>query len=130
MIGAAGAAGVAGGAAGPPAGSPPPLRGNPSYRRLWSAVAISETGDWLLFIALPLYVLQVSGSALATSSVFLAELLPAVVVGTAFGPGTARSHPARLLSLLTASQAFVLLPLLWLGPGRLWLVYPATVVQS
>ncbi|HWD76752.1 MAG TPA: MFS transporter [Solirubrobacteraceae bacterium] len=125
-----GAAGLTGGAAGPPAGSRTPLRGNSSYRRLWSAVAISETGDWLLFIALPLYVLQVSGSALATSSVFLAELLPAVVVGTACGPVIDRIHPARLLSLLTGSQAVVLLPLLWLGPGRLWLVYPVTVVQS
>jgi predicted MFS family arabinose efflux permease len=106
------------------------LRGNAPYRRLWSAVAISQTGDWLLFIALPLYVLQVSGSALATSSVFLAELLPAVVVATACGPVTDRVNPARLLAALTAFQAVVLLPLLWLGPGRLWMVYPVTAVQA
>jgi MFS family permease len=125
-----GAAAPTGSAVDPPLGPRRSLRGNSSYRRLWSAVAISETGDWLLFIALPLYVLQVSGSALATSSVFLAELLPAVVIGTACGPVIDRINPARLLSVLTGSQAVVLLPLLWLGPGRLWMVYPVAAVQA
>src|SRR5450631_2011761 len=101
----------------------PSLRGNPAYRRLWSAVAISETGDWLLFIALPLYVLQVSGSALDTSAVFLAELAPAVLVGTVCGPVIDRGNPGRLLTALTGSQAVLLLPLLWLGPDRLWIAY-------
>ena len=108
----------------------PPLRGNPAYRRLWSAVAISETGDWLLFIALPLYVLQVSGSALDTSAVFLAELAPAVLVGTVCGPVIDRWNPGRLLTALTSSQAVLLLPLLWLGPDRLWIAYAVAAVQA
>ena len=70
------------------------LRGIPSFRRLWTAVAISETGDWLLFIALPVYVFQVSGSAMSTSTVFLAELAPAVVVGTLCGAVIDRRSPA------------------------------------
>ena len=79
-------------------------------------MAISETGDWLLFIALPLYVLQVSGSTLNTSAVFLAELAPAVLVGTVCGPVIDRRNLGRLLTALTCSQAILLLPLLWLGP--------------
>jgi predicted MFS family arabinose efflux permease len=106
------------------------LRANPAYRRLWSAVAISETGDWLLFIALPLYVLQVSGSALDTSTVFLAELAPAVVVGTVCGPVIDRWNPGHLLAALTSFQAVVLLPLLWLRPDRLWVAYAVAVVQA
>jgi predicted MFS family arabinose efflux permease len=115
---------------GPRDRSTPLLRRNPAYRRLWSAVAISETGDWLLFIALPLYVLRVSGSALDTSMVFLAELAPAVVVGTVCGPVIDRWNPGRLLAVLTSSQAVVLLPLLWLGPDRLWMAYAVAVVQA
>jgi MFS family permease len=110
--------------------APPPLRGNPGYRRLWSAVAISETGDWLLFIALPLYVLQVSGSALDTSAVFLAELAPAVLVGLVGGPVIDRWNPGRLLTALTSSQAVLLLPLLCLGPHRLWIAYAVAAVQA
>jgi predicted MFS family arabinose efflux permease len=106
------------------------LRSNPAYRRLWAALAISETGDWLLFIALPLYVLQVSGSALDTSAVFLAELAPAVLVGTVGGPLIDRRNPARLLTALTSSQAVLLLPLLLVGSDRLWIVYAVAAVQA
>ncbi len=106
------------------------LWGNPAYRRLWSAVVISETGDWLLFIALPLYVLRVSGSALDTSMVFLAELVPAVVIGTACGPLIDRRDPGRLLAVLTCTQAVALIPLLAPGAGRLWIVYVVAAVQA
>ena len=87
------------------------------YRRLCAAVAVSETGDWLLFIALPLYVLGASGSALDTSTVFLAELIPAVVVGIVGAPLIDRWNPSRLLATLTGLQALVVLPLLWAGHG-------------
>jgi predicted MFS family arabinose efflux permease len=93
-------------------------------------VAISETGDWLLFIALPLYVLQVSGSAVDTSAVFLAELAPAVLVGTVCGSLIDRWNPGRLLTSLTSSQAILLLPLLWLGPDRLWIAFAVAAGQA
>ena len=107
----------------------PGLARDRGYRRLWAAVAISQTGDWLLFIALPLWVLHRSGSALATSGVFLAELVPAVVAGIAGGPLIDRfGH--RLLAALTAVQALVLLPLIWIGPGEIWIVYAVAAGQA
>jgi MFS family permease len=99
-------------------------------KRLCAAVTVSEMGDWLLFIALPLYVLGISGSALDASTVFLAELIPAVVIGTVCGPLIDRFNPGRLLAGLTGLQAFVVLPLLWAGPGRLWLIYTVAAVQA
>jgi MFS family permease len=111
-------------------GTGAPWRVNGAYRRLCAAVAVSEMGDWLLFIALPLYVLGVSGSALDTSTVFLAELIPAVAIGTVFGPLIDRFNPGRLLAALTGLQAFVVLPLLWAGPGRVWIIYAVAAVQA
>jgi MFS family permease len=84
----------------------------------------------LLFIALPLYVLRVSGSALDTSAVFLAELVPAVVIGTVCGPLIDRFNPGRLLATLTGLQALVVLPLLWTGPGSVWIIYAVAAVQA
>lgn len=107
-----------------------PWRGNGGYQRLCAAVTVSEIGDWLLFIALPLYVLRVSGSALDTSTVFLAELIPAVVIGTVCGPLIDRWNPGRLLGGLTGLQTFVVLPLLWVGPGSLWLIYAVAAAQA
>lgn len=101
-----------------------------SYRALLGAVVISEAGDWLLFIALPLYALNASGSALATSTVFLAELAPAVLVGVTCGPVIDRLDRRRLLAGLTVTQAGLLLPLLAAGPHRLWLVYLVAALQA
>ena len=111
-------------------GTGAPWRVNGAYRRLCTAVTVSETGDWLLFIALPLYMLEVSGSALDTSAVFLAELVPAVLTGTVCGPLIDRFNPGRLLASLTGLQALVVLPLLWAGPGSVWLVYAVAAVQA
>jgi MFS family permease len=118
------------GSATPPARSPALWRGNSAYRKLCSAVVVSELGDWLLFIALPLYVLRSSGSALSTSAVFLAELIPAVVVGTVCGPLIDRGNPGRLLAVLTCLQAVILLPLLWVRAEGLWLVYAVAALQA
>jgi MFS family permease len=108
----------------------PPLPGRHALWGLCAGVTVSEIGDWLLFIALPLYVLHASGSPLATSAVFLAELVPGVVIGTTCGPLIDRVNPGRLLAWLTAVQAFVVLPLLWAGPHRVWLVYAVAAAQA
>lgn len=97
---------------------------------LCTAVGVSEIGDWLLFIALPLVVLQGTGSTLATSAVFLAELIPAVTVGTVCGPLIDRRDPGRLLCLLTVAQSLVVLPLVWAQPGQVWLVCVVAAVQA
>ena len=52
---------------------------------LWAGGLISETGDWLLLVGLPVWVLQVTGSSLVTATVFLVGLLPGLVVGPLAG---------------------------------------------
>ncbi|MDQ2957312.1 MAG: MFS transporter [Actinomycetota bacterium] len=73
---------------------------------------ISDTGDWLLFIALPVVVYQLTGSALGTSLAFLVELAPGIVLAPLTGRLADRCDRRRLLLVVSAAQAAALLPLL------------------
>ena len=53
-----------------------------NFALLWLAGLISPIGDWVLFIALPFYVYSVTGSALATGTMFIAQTVPRVVLGS------------------------------------------------
>lgn len=89
----------------------------PAFRRLWSAGVVSDGGDWLLFIALPLVVLRLSGSALTTSVAFLLELLPPILLAPLVTRIVARTDPRRLMVVVNVVQACGLVPLLLVG-GR------------
>jgi MFS family permease len=103
----------------------------PGFRRLWACGAVSETGDWLLLIALPVYVLQLTGSALTTSTVFLVELAGTLLAGPVAGVLADRWDRRRLLIGASLTQAALLLPLLAVhGTGTLWIVYPVAAAQA
>lgn len=53
----------------------------------WLAGAglLSEVGDWMLLIALPVVVLRLTGSPVVTAIAFAPELVPTVVVGPLAG---------------------------------------------
>ncbi len=63
----------------------PPALNHPDFRALWLAGLISDAGDWMLFVALPILVYTETGSALGTSLAFLIELAPAVVLAPLAG---------------------------------------------
>ena len=52
---------------------------------LWAGGLISMAGDWMLYIALPIYVYQLTGSTLATSVMFMVETVPRIVLGSVAG---------------------------------------------
>ncbi len=85
----------------------------PAFRRLWTAGLISDTGDWLLFIALPLVVFQLTGSALGTSIAFLLELVPAVALAPLAARLVGRFDRRWIMVAVNVGQALALLPLLW-----------------
>jgi MFS family permease len=85
---------------------------NRDFRRLWLAGLISDTGDWMLLVAIPILVYQLTGSTLGTSMAFLIELIPAVLITPLAGRLADRSDRRTLLVAVSLGQAAALLPLL------------------
>ncbi|MGK3950888.1 MFS transporter [Microbacterium sp. I2] len=103
----------------------------PAFRRLWAAGLISDTGDWLLFIALPLVVFQLSGSALGASIAFLLELAPAVLLAPLAARLTSRFDRRWIMVTVNVGQALALLPLLTVhGATELPIAYGVIVVHA
>jgi MFS family permease len=103
----------------------------PAFRRLWVAGIVSDAGDWLMFIALPLVVLQLSGSALGTSFAFLLELVPPVVLAPLIARVVDRLPHKYVMVVAMGVQATVLLPLLAVRDASdLHLVYGVIVAHA
>jgi MFS family permease len=103
----------------------------PAFARLWSAGLSSEIGQWMLLLALPLYVLDLTGSALVTSTVAMLGLLPSLVCAPFAGMIADRWNRRWFLALLSLGQGTVLLPLLLVhGSGELWIIYLVSAAQA
>jgi len=105
--------------------------GIPAFRRLWVAGLVSDTGDWFLFIALPLVVLRLSGSAVGTSLAFLLELAPAVVLAPLAARLAGRLDRRILMVCTNVGQALALIPLLFVrSPEDLPIAYAVIAVHA
>jgi MFS family permease len=91
--------------------APAPLR-VPAFRRLWLAGLISDTGDWLLLVSLPIFVYGLTDSTLSTAFAFLAGLAPPILLSPLAGFLADRLDRRRLLVGIVLAQAVALLPLL------------------
>ena len=106
-----------------------------NFGLLWSAGLISLAGDWMLRIALPIYVYQLTGSALATSTMLIAGMLPDLLFGSIAGVFVDRWDRKRTMVICNLLLALGLLPLLAVRSadqiGLLYLVafYESTVAQ-
>jgi MFS family permease len=103
----------------------------PDFRRLWLAGLISDTGDWLLLISLPIVVFQYTGSTFGTAAAFLIELVPPVVLAPLTGRLADRLDRRRTLLLVSLAQAAALAPLLLVHDrSGLPILYAVIAVQS
>ncbi|MEU6314794.1 MFS transporter [Streptomyces sp. NPDC047014] len=104
---------------------------NRDFRRLWTAGFVSETGDWIFMIAMPVFVYQLTGSVAATAANFIVELLPGLLLSPVAGVLADRWDRRRLMIGVSLVQVVVLLPLLAVdGPGDLYLVNAVTCAQA
>ncbi|MCJ1708032.1 MFS transporter [Microbacterium sp. VKM Ac-2923] len=103
----------------------------PGVLRLISGGAIAESADWMLLVALPLFVLGVTGSPLITSIVFVLQAVLSVAAAPLAGLLIDRADPWHLMGGTAALQVVTVLPLVFVDPAAdLWIVYLVAIVQS
>jgi predicted MFS family arabinose efflux permease len=104
--------------------------GHRDFRLLWTGQLLSNLGSWLLFVAVPYRVFQLTGSPVATGLTFVAAL-PTTLLGPLAGALVDRRD--RRLTMLAADlgRALAILPLLLVRRGdQVWLVYTALVAEG
>ena len=101
------------------------------FALVWTASLISATGDWVLFIGLPIYVYQLTGSTLATSAMFVAELVPQIALGSVAGVFVDRWDRKRTMVVANLLLTVAVLPLAFVRSADLvWIVYVVGFTES
>lgn len=102
-----------------------------NFALLWFAGLISLAGDWMLMIALPIFVYQLTGSAVATSAILIAKRLPGLLFGSMAGVFVDRWDRRRTMVVANLLMALALLPLVAVRSAeQLWIVFVVAFVES
>jgi len=102
-----------------------------NFALLWFAGLISMIGDWVLFIALPIYTYNLTHSSLATGLMFVASTLPRVVLGSVAGVYVDRWDRQRIMVIADLSRAVLLLLLLFVKSSEsIWIIYLVAFLES
>lgn len=100
------------------------------FRLVWTGGFVNNIGDWLLLVALPVYVFTTSGSGTATAVLFVVELGAALILGPIGGSLVDRWDLRRTLIITNVVQAAALLPLLTVTADRIWPAYLVVGAQA
>ncbi|MGH2517223.1 MAG: MFS transporter [Ktedonobacterales bacterium] len=104
---------------------------NRDFALVWFAGLISLTGDWLLKIGLPIYIYTLTGSALATSVMFMAGIAPRLLLGSVAGVFVDRWNRKVTMIVTNLLLALGLLPLLLVQDSRtLWIAYAVAFIEA
>lgn len=97
----------------------------------WLGGLVSMVGDWVLFIALPLHIYDITDSTLAMSGMFIAEIIPSLLLASVAGVFVDRWDRKRTMVVTNLILATTLLPLLVVRSAELvWVAYVVGFVQS
>ncbi|MEU3874325.1 MULTISPECIES: MFS transporter [Streptomyces] len=110
-----------------------PLRTSADFRRMWIAGLITSFGGFLTFVAVPLQLKELTGSALAVGATGAVELVPLIVFGL-YGGALADAMDRRKLILWTEAGLGVLSALLLLNSvlphPLIWPMYVVVALVS
>lgn len=102
-----------------------------NFALLWFAGLVSMTGDWMLFIALPIYTYNLTNSSLATGIMFMAGTIPRVVLGSVAGVFVDRWDRQRTMVIADFSRALLMLLLLLVRSSEwVWLIYLVAFLEA
>ena len=101
------------------------------FALLWWSGLVSITGSWMLAIALPIHVYQLTGSAIATSGALIAATAPRLLLGSVAGAFVDRWDRRTTMVVGNALLAAGLVPLWLVGSADLvWIVYAVAAFES
>lgn len=104
---------------------------NRNFALLWWGGLVSMTGNWMLFVALPMYVYQTTGSTFATSLMFITSAVPRILLGWVAGVFVDRWERKRTMVICNLLLALTITPLLLVPiTEAVWLVYLVALFQS
>ncbi|HEY3474873.1 MAG TPA: MFS transporter [Anaerolineales bacterium] len=102
-----------------------------NFALLWFAGLISMLGDWMLFIALPIYTYELTQSSLATGMMFMTGTLPRLLLGSVAGVFVDRWDRRQTMIVADLSRAVLLLLLLFVrSPESIWMIYIVAFLQA
>ncbi len=104
---------------------------NRSFGLLWLGQLLSAGGDWLLAVAVPVYVFRLTGSARDTGLAVVAQILPWLVVGPVAGVFADRWSRRRIMIGADLACACAVAALMLADrQGLLWLVLLAILAEN
>jgi MFS family permease len=107
------------------------LKGNPNFRRLWAGQVISELGTWFSFIAELGLVRMLSGSALTTTALLVARLLPFLLAAPIAGVLADRRSRKHIMIAADLLRAIIALSYIVAGLiGSAWMVVACSALTA
>lgn len=107
------------------------LKSNRNFRSLWTGQMISELGTWFSFIAELGLVRAMSGSALTTTALLVARLLPFLLVAPMAGVFADRRSRKQIMIAADLLRAVVALMFVAAGlMGSAWLVIACSALNA
>ncbi|ARZ70409.1 MFS transporter [Streptomyces albireticuli] len=110
-----------------------PWHSSPDFRRMWLAGLVTVFGTFLTFVAVPLQLKELTGSALAVGAIGAVELVPLIVFGL-YGGALADAVDRRKLILWTEVGLGVLSAILLLNTllpePMVWPLYVVAALTS
>jgi MFS family permease len=102
-----------------------------NFRLLWLASLISSVGTWALYTALPFFVYDQTGSALATGAMVMAQTIPRIALSSVAGVCVDRWDRKRTLIVADLARALLLVPLVAVhSRDWLWVIYAIACAEA
>ncbi|HEY0069855.1 MAG TPA: MFS transporter, partial [Chloroflexia bacterium] len=102
-----------------------------NFSLLWFGGLVSYAGNWMLFIALPIYVYQLTGSTVAIGTTFIIGTLPRLLLGTVAGVFADRWDRKHTIVATNVLMGLGLLPLMLVhSADALWIVYAVSLFNA
>ena len=101
------------------------------FALLWFAGLISIIGNWMMAVALPIIVYQLTDSAVATGGLVIARLIPSFLLGSVAGVFVDRWDRKRTMVIVNLLRAptLLFLPIVD-SAGEIWIIFVVTFVGS